>query len=240
MNSCTLKNFAIRFGKSSRTERFILNMVVILCLLIPLELTAWSERLAFFDVFVVFWIAKLVVTKHPRSNTICEAILIGCKTLSPQLIAHLFDMELHFDYYVMPIGVVLLLVQHVQQVNSLTNSIDIIICVVFCANSVLLVAFYYFLFTWVEPFVQTDISNKLKRFFTFVGDENVYVCSICQEEMINGNHAVLINCGHGFHLTCYRSWNKSSCPNCRESTDMINVWNLELAKKYAAQCELAR
>ena len=43
-------------------------------------------------------------------------------------------------------------------------------------------------------------------------------CSICIEDFIVGESANQLNCGHIFHLCCFRPWNAHhwSCPNCRQ------------------------
>lgn len=48
-------------------------------------------------------------------------------------------------------------------------------------------------------------------------------CSICLEEHLLGTKAVMLICGHYFHIPCYDEWKQTcirnlrivSCPNCR-------------------------
>ena len=60
-------------------------------------------------------------------------------------------------------------------------------------------------------------------------------CSICIEDFTVGESANHLNCGHMFHLYCFRPWNERhwSCPNCRQQfrdknpvkSDTINTNN---------------
>lgn len=42
-------------------------------------------------------------------------------------------------------------------------------------------------------------------------------CIICREQMIHGEHAKVLPCGHIFHFYCLRSWmeRQQTCPYCR-------------------------
>ncbi|KAI3927704.1 hypothetical protein MKW92_031410 [Papaver armeniacum] len=43
------------------------------------------------------------------------------------------------------------------------------------------------------------------------------VCSVCLQDMIVGDHAILLKCSHIFHQNCMLEWakRKPSCPLCR-------------------------
>ena len=45
-----------------------------------------------------------------------------------------------------------------------------------------------------------------------------HTCTICIDDFTVGESANQLNCGHTFHLYCFRPWNVRhwSCPNCRQ------------------------
>lgn len=56
-----------------------------------------------------------------------------------------------------------------------------------------------------------------------VADDSEVVCSICITPYILSTSAVMLICGHYFHVYCYDEWKQTcirnshiiSCPNCR-------------------------
>ena len=43
-------------------------------------------------------------------------------------------------------------------------------------------------------------------------------CTICRDELSEGEEVVILKCGHPFHLDCIKPWlqSHSDCPSCRE------------------------
>ena len=56
--------------------------------------------------------------------------------------------------------------------------------------------------------------------------------------MNNDDSVTVLDCGHGYHSTCYNLCDKTSCPYCTNSSRVIDVWKPKLAKKYLAQYQL--
>lgn len=41
-------------------------------------------------------------------------------------------------------------------------------------------------------------------------------CSICYENLTIDKNLLITECGHKFHYSCYKNWNKDTCPLCRQ------------------------
>lgn len=41
-------------------------------------------------------------------------------------------------------------------------------------------------------------------------------CSICYENLTMDKNLLITECGHKFHYSCYKNWNKDTCPLCRQ------------------------
>jgi hypothetical protein len=53
-------------------------------------------------------------------------------------------------------------------------------------------------------------------------------CSICLNELIEGNVAITATCGHVYHRKCIHQWvisRRTDCPNCR--TEIVSLARLE-------------
>lgn len=56
----------------------------------------------------------------------------------------------------------------------------------------------------------------------------VFDCSICLNELKEGNMAITATCGHVYHRKCIHQWlinRRTDCPNCR--TEIVPLGNLE-------------
>jgi hypothetical protein len=53
---------------------------------------------------------------------------------------------------------------------------------------------------------------------------NLYVCSICIEEVQPGDKIRTIDCGHNFHMACIDPWllRQGECPNCKRNLRIPN------------------
>ncbi|KEG11927.1 hypothetical protein DQ04_02141050 [Trypanosoma grayi] len=63
----------------------------------------------------------------------------------------------------------------------------------------------------------SDVGKASKTEDTFiVGEYHLSSCPICLERFTLDNPAILVVCGHGFHLQCLEEWRQRSamCPVC--------------------------
>ena len=57
------------------------------------------------------------------------------------------------------------------------------------------------------------------------GDE--YYCSICREDLNEGDRVCRLQCRHCFHAACWNQMSAArdpSCPNCRGAPIIIGIW----------------
>lgn len=76
-------------------------------------------------------------------------------------------------------------------------------------------------------FNSTSTSNphtnykKFKQHLLFNINLDYNTCTICLENLNQGDIAIILHCNHIFHQDCINPWLKkdNSCPNCRVETD---------------------
>ena len=194
-------------------------------------------RLISFDIFVMSWLVKIVLSTYFMSKATYDGVRTMCKQLNPTMLRHLFDKETKFDNFLTPFAIVLLIPSHVDFLS--TYWLDTLMCLIFSVDSVFLFTFYYFfIVVWIKGYNELDIDCKLSEYNKFKSNDNR--CTVCWELMRHDHDVIILECNHGLHLACWKQCIQFKCPICRRVTRVVYLWNLRLAKKYAKQCELVR
>ncbi len=76
--------------------------------------------------------------------------------------------------------------------------------------------------------VTTDINSLNSIPVCKITNQNIEICSICQEEMNEGDEYIDIECKHIFHRNCLTTYLQNYnhiCPTCRKEIGTTNITN---------------